>query len=410
MNLRAADTASVPVDVRGVLCGVTAYAATLYFTSNAWLLLTLAILAFDARRYPVSWLTLLPLAFAVGAIANILSNVHAFDLNRHSSSLAVAMIPLVALLAPRMPRTAWVTFLVLTILEICVGIAEFALGRVALFASQAAAANQELSLDSSLVYDRRVFGLSSNSSVLAEKIFICSMLCGLGIAPRKWLPHCAAALIIGLYITFNRTTIVVATAYVAMLAWPWIRSSPRNFFVACSAVAMASAVVAANIEEILLQLFRGGEGLSYSELSRFYFWEVGAQKLLADPLIGNGSLTWRVEDLITGQFQHAHNSFVMLFVTHGAPLAFTMCLYVLLRARRSIAPELIAIAMYSMMQYFVFWNLSVPDLFMFWLLGSALVGSAGRNSSRGDVAPTSRTVRQIDSGGAISPARPQGMP
>lgn len=378
---RATDAASMPVDVRGVLCGLSAYAATLYFSSNAWLLVTLAILAIDSRRYRVSWLTLLPLAFAVGAIANIFSNIVTFDPSLHSSSLAVVLIPIVAFLAPRMPRAAWTTFVGLTVVEIFVGLAEFSLGRVALFESQAAAANQELSLDSLFVYDRRVFGLSSNSSVLAEKIFICAMLCGLGLVPKKWLPHCVAALLIGLYITFNRTTMIVCGLYAALLAWPWIKSRPRNFAMACGVLAAAIAVVASNLDEILLQVFRGGEGLSYSELSRFYFWEVGAEKLLSHPLIGNGSLTWRVEDLVTGQYQHAHNSFVMLFVTHGAPLALTILTYVTLRARKAIAPELIAIAAYSMTQYFVFWNLSAPDLFLYWLLGSTVIYSTRRNAS-----------------------------
>jgi O-antigen ligase len=132
--------------------------------------------------------------------------------------------------------------------------------------------------------------------------------------------------------------------------------------------------VAANLEELVLQFTRGNaDELSHSELSRLYFWARSLELINENPFFGNGSLTFRVEDFVTGLPQHTHNSFLMLAATHGLLPAALLLLYVAINVNRFNWRVIVAMLAFSIPQYFVFWNLSVPDMVFFWFLGQRLM-------------------------------------
>jgi hypothetical protein len=356
-------------DALDLALGLLLYGSTLYFASNALLLPALGLLVLRAR---LSWRdshVVLVWLFALAAMANVLLHLDRFDPVEHSSALAVVLVAVSATLAPSIAPRSFKVFVVLTCAEVLVGAFEYATGTVALTAGQAARAGQDLSLDSELLYDLRVFGLSANSSLLAEKVFISLALIlavpGL-FRSRRWPLALLAA---GLFLSFNRTAIL-CTALLSLLYVLSGQLRPGRMLLLALLIGAGALAAVQFWDELLLQVTRGSiDELSYSELSRLYFWERSFEVVSANPLFGNGSLTFRIDDPVTGIPQHAHNSLAMLLATHGLIAPAFLLAYVVLRIGGHNWRPLLGFAAFSMTQYFVFWNLSVPDLVMFWLLG-----------------------------------------
>lgn len=367
----------------GVLVGCLLYGSTLYFSSNTLLLLPLLLLALGSIPVRGRASLLLVGAFSLLALLNVLFNLGEFDPGRHGSSLAVILVVAVALLAPSIPDRALKVFVVATCLEVLVGALEYQMGQVALTAGQVDLSNQELTLDSAYLYDLRVFGLSANSSLLAEKIFL-SILLTVAVPDlfrRRWLPLTLLAL--GLYLSFNRTAIACTLLFL-LLNIRREHLSGWRLVLGLSAVLGGLVAVAINLEDLVLQFTRGNaEELSHSELSRLYFWAKSLDLINENPFFGNGSLTFRVEDFVTGLPQHTHNSFLMLTATHGLLPAALLLLYVAINVNRFNWRVIVATLAFSMTQYFVFWNLSVPDMIFFWFLGQRLMAPprVGKSSS-----------------------------
>ena len=365
-----------------VLVGLLMYASTLYFASNALLLVPLLMLALRPLPLRHRASLLLVALFSLLALANLALHLQSFDPARHASSLAVVLVVLVALLAPALPPRALKVFVVATCFEVLVGALEYQLGQVALTAGQGDLANQELSLDSSLLYDLRVFGLSANSSLLAEKIFLSLLLTMAvpGLFIRRWLP--LALLGLGLYLSFNRTAIVCTLVFL-LLNLRRRHFTPARVLLGALALTVLAAAVALNLEQLIVQFTRGSvDELSHSELSRLYFWAKSLELINESPFFGNGSLTFRVEDFVTGLPQHTHNSFLMLAATHGLVPAALLLSYVLVNLNRDNWRVVLVVLLFSMAQYFVFWNLSVPDVLLYWFLGRKAAGAAASAGAR----------------------------
>lgn len=347
------------------------YLSTLYFASNTVLLAVLALIAFSDPKRKLKNDLVLVWAFALLAWINIVLHLGSFDSSRHGSSPAVVLVALTAMLAPGLRVPAFKIFVLLTCGEIAIGAYEYAMGQVALTEAQASIANQELAAESLLLYDNRVFGLSSNSSVFAEKIFLSLLL--LVAVPDMFKRRAVPLLIVaaGLFFSFNRTAIT-STLFLLVLLATAGRLSWRNLALGAGVVAVVGVVIAVNMDTLVLQFMRGGDELSHSELSRLYFWQRALELLSEDPFFGNGSLTFRVEDFVTGLPQHTHNSFLMLFTTHGLLVPLPLVAYILLKLRATNWRVVTAMFSFSLTQYFVFWNLSVPDIVFFYFLGRQL--------------------------------------
>lgn len=351
-----------------IAIGALMYLSTLYFASNTVLLGVLALIAFSDPGRKFRNDVALVWVFALLAWANIVLHLGFFDSSKHGSSPAVILIAITAMLAPGLRTPALKVFVLLTCGEIAIGAYEYAVGQVALTETQASIANQELAAESLLLYDNRVFGLSSNSSVFAEKIFLSLLL--VATVPEMFRHRAIPLLFIvaGLFISFNRTAITSAFLFTVLVVTAG-GMSLRRAAISAAFILIVGALAAVNMDTLLLQFTRGGDELSHSELSRLYFWQKALELLSEDPLFGNGSLTFRVEDFITGLPQHTHNSFLMLFATHGLLVPLPLIAYILLKLRASNWRVVAAMFVFSQTQYFVFWNLSVPDMVFFYFLG-----------------------------------------
>lgn len=353
--------------------GFSIYFSTLYVTSNIILLITF-ILLFIFCSHKITSSHLLVLGFVGLALINIMLHLGNFSFEAHSSSFAVALVFIAAVLAPNLPKRSIRIFVLFVLVEILVGFYELSQGTVALTEYQASLAYQNLSYSSTLLYDIRVFGLSANSSVFAEKIFVAFIFFYMAGKKSPLRLPVYLMLVAGLIITFNRTAIVSIIFFIALLSIINYRSffhKPGFLFIAICVISAASFSYLYYYDEILNQLFRGNTGsLSNSELTRLSFWQYALQILGENPFSGNGSLTFRILDDY-GILQHAHNSYIMVLVTHGVLIPIMLFLYVVLGIRKTTVAPILSVLAFSSAQYFIFWNLSVPDILLFWLVGQS---------------------------------------
>jgi O-antigen ligase len=172
-----------------------------------------------------------------------------------------------------------------------------------------------------------------------------------------------------LYVSFNRTAIFGTALLVGLYLLSWSGTRIRRLLLVAVLASLAGGLAVFFIDAILDQFMRGAGELTHSELSRLYFWQRSFDMIVTNPFFGNGSLTFRIDDPVTGLPQHAHNSMLVLLATHGLVPALLLIAYVALQLDARNWRIMAAFALFSVTQYFVFWNLSVPDLFMYWLLG-----------------------------------------
>lgn len=353
--------------------GFSIYFSTLYITSNIILLFSFVLLFLFCSHKIISS-HLLVLGFVGLALINIMIHLGNFSFDAHSSSFAVALVFITAILAPNLPKRSIGVFVFFVLVEILVGFYELSQGKVALTEYQASLAYQNLSYNSTLLYDIRVFGLSANSSVFAEKIFVAFIFFYMTgkKSPLRLVVY--ITLIAGLIITFNRTAIFSIIFFMVILSiinYRLFFYKPGFLIIAICVISSASISYLYYYDEILNQLFRGNAGsLSNSELTRLSFWQYALQILGENPFSGNGSLTFRILDDY-GVLQHAHNSYIMILVTHGVLIPIMLFLYVILGIRKITAAPILSVLAFSSAQYFIFWNLSVPDILLFWLVGQS---------------------------------------
>jgi len=380
-----------------VAIGALIFISTLYFASNAVLLVVLILLSFRNRTMKPRADILLIFIFTLLAFFNILFHHNEFDFSRHSSSLAVILIPMVAILAPRLQDTSLKTFVILTCFEIVVGIYEIYIGQIALTITQNDLTELRINSDSMLLYDKSVLGLSNNSSVLAVKIFLSFLLLSAvpGIFKSRLVP--LFFLIVGLVITFNRTAII-ASAFLFILVVVVRKDNLKKLPMILAVGLILGLLIFMNFEIIKYQFTRGTGGLTNSELSRLYYWQQAVSLLLENPLLGNGSLTFRIIDPATETLQHAHNSFLSFTATHGILTSLPFFLYVLLNIGKRNWKFIISAFVFSISQYFIFWNISVSDLILFWLLGSQHF--AKKRPSRRGLVPLARNTDSAYAGGS----------
>lgn len=362
------------------LIGSLIYLSTLFFSSNALLIVVLLLLLL--RSQTIVWRReyALVVLFVLSAYANIYFHVERFDVSQHFSSLAVPLVLWMALFAPQIHSRSWIVFIFLCCVEVLIGVYEFQAGQVALFQSQVDMARQDMSYDSSYLYDLRVFGLSANSSLLAEKIFLCSLLL-VYLADRiKFRSMLWIIILVGLVVSFNRTAIIATFLFFSLLLLSG-RLSFSKLLAVCALLGFGFAVLVANFDVVMQQFGRGSASLSYSEMSRFYFWQQAWAHLVDHPFLGNGSLTYRIYAPAVGSHQHAHNSFVMIFATHGLIIPLFLLGFILVRIGKTDWRFMLAILIFSMPQYFIFWNISVPDFVLFWFLGRNIYESGWRGCS-----------------------------
>lgn len=356
--------------------GISLYLATVGWAANAPVLVALAFLVVS-RGFRRGRAYGLPLIFAAGAMANLTLHAPPQGLDGVRSA-TVMVVAAMALLAPGIRPRAWVLFILLVVAECLVAVAQFAGSDLALgLASSQWTPSEESS--GGLLYAMRVPGLSTNSSVLAFKIFTALVIMTFLRLNRRAVVILLGVLALGLVVTFNRSTLATVFVLSMILLTRWTDLRLRRLVVTGCVILGVASAVALSFPRVQEQFLRGNS-LRAGDLNRVFFLQQATTHILEHPFVGNGSVRYRVRDLL-GEEQHAHNSFLMLIATHGSLLGVVLLAFLALRTSRDNWWGLLAFGVLGLAQYVVFWNASTADMALYWIAGGA--GGGGGESGEG---------------------------
>lgn len=241
-----------------------------------------------------------------------------------------------------------------TCFEIFIGMFEYYYGVSTFFENKVHSQVKDFA-DEDLLYYRRVFGLSTNSSVLAFKIllsFIIVFILRFDLDKKK-IYYILFILLTGLVITFNRTTIL-SLVFGFSLYYIFFNFNFRKLIYLISGFTFFIFLF---LDKILEQIFRGRGDVDFS--GRDVIFKYYIDFIQNNFFIGNsGSKFW---GLLNGHTFHAHNSFLQTIASNGFFIGFLFILgYAIVFYRAKIV--LLMIFFYSCYQYGIFWGISFNDI------------------------------------------------
>jgi hypothetical protein len=247
-------------------------------------------------------------------------------------------------------RRDLVIILGLVYAEIAVGLAEFVLGVNTFFAGV-----DIVRWETDLLYFKRVYGMSTNSSVYAFKVLVAFMIVMVlrsEWSRKLWL-SALGILAIGFVTSFGRTALVAAV--VGWLAYHGARNR-KVLLVWIATVTFVGYVYSAVIIENLTLGRSGKEFVG----ERHEVYAAFLALITERPLFGNATRKVWLE--IGGWLHHAHNSYLELIASNGIVISgvFLMGFYLLLLRGRVIYA--LPLLVYSLLQYGLFWGLSFHDV------------------------------------------------
>lgn len=224
-------------------------------------------------------------------------------------------------------------------------------------------------IDSGLLYQNRVYGLSDESSNAAQKMMF--GLFALSIAPfqiKKIASLIPGVLILmGILITFNRTVILVSVLYLVLnfISLATVRPINREqvkmlLYIIIGAFGLVLALVLKGGSEVMAQFTRGTGILDMA--GRSDIWTYCLDFIVSHPILGNGSEKWYF-----GAY-HAHNSYLQIAASHGIIVLFGFIVVVFWGINRNNIIRVICILLYSVFQYGFGWGISLLDIFFLAML------------------------------------------
>lgn len=447
MSLNLEPTTGVRDTLKPALYALLLFVPTLFFAGSELLLLyPFAILLFERhllvekyRNFKLNPFTKVhigyvwfPLVILVLSSLNKLFN--GFEINGLGDLYsAYLLLPLLILGAHfiQNPKIAYF-FIILIILEVFVCIIEYLFGVRSFFIST----EENVIIQSKeLLYDSRVYGLSSNSSIIGLKLFCAFLLLGLANFSRRNFYIIAFFLSLGILFTFNRAVIVALLLFFFLLfvqhliayRLNWRKLIKSQFFVISL---MVLVVVLIFNKQFSYQFSRGGsveidttltkseeeilakdiaceddfakdktkaipfretyeitDGGPFTKLflgktseinasGRDLIWANYTSFIENHVWFGNGSnkLMLRQCNPKSGNYEliHAHNSFLMLLATNGLLIFILRIVWMLFLWERKNTILIITVLIYSMFQYGIFWGFSLLDVIFVSLIMSSI--------------------------------------
>jgi O-antigen ligase len=338
------------------------------------------------------------LAFALFAIINFSINTPELE-NFEKSHLGafpfLALLPLAFFTATYFTEFDRRLFCLLVIAEIFIGVAEFSLGIRSLVGAEDLVQTDFETTD--FMYFKRVYGLSSNSSIFALKVLFFAAFT-LPIKPMKQLfdfesdrlltfytMSCLFLIFTGAFLTFNRTTLAALAAHITLftLTQPRSRATvlPITLFLAVIMVAALEGqrpgTLATAWSYAIEQLSVGGR--SPVELSlqsgRGYLFKQFWDFSIDNAFFGNASAkAWM---WYRGRLFHAHNSFLTVLASNGLLIGIPFLLLFLRIFCRHFW-VMLPFIVFSTTQYGLFWGFSTADTLFYTIFVTLTVGDFSR--------------------------------
>jgi len=339
-------------------------------------------------------------------------------LSIHSDVFLLPVILMAALVFA--DKKYYTLFIACVFIEILFGVVQFSIGESSFFTGLL---NYYAFTDYNLFYNCKVFGLSSNSSNFALKIFAAIVLVrGLKLQ-FKWLLLIKLVLYFGIIISFNRAAIIGCVVYESL--YFFILLLKKKHTIQQSVVLAAVVLVlSVNYKEVKRQFLRQSVGvqsvISFSEdgrtlsekekleliqlntdndqyLARILelyansddslakmellnqylkntqqkrihsgresIWKRYTDFSLANFLFGNGS-----KRLIDPYAYHAHSIYLHILSMHGIIIALLFMYFIIKNINLKNAPVIIAMLVIGIFQSVIFWGISALDIVFYSIL------------------------------------------
>jgi len=218
-----------------------------------------------------------------------------------------------------------------------------------------------------LLYYKRPLGLSENSSTIAGKIILGLLIIDYLTWKTGYTWALRLVLLSALFLTFNRTAFVAYGIYNMhhVLAFKW---KVYKVLVVTTIGTVMVAVIAylahANLDLIISQFTRNQGEVELA--GRELIWVGFIEFIQPNWLFGYGSYRYLIpyHDTVS----HAHNSYLQVIATNGIFIAGIYGYLILRNLRRHNVVFVLALLVYSMAQYGIFWGISLMDIALFFFL------------------------------------------
>lgn len=237
--------------------------------------------------------------------------------------------------------------------------------------------NTQLNLENvDQFYYSRPFGLSSNSSIIAYKIFLSFLLLDILKLKTVMFQIVRLILFVAIFLTFNRTVFLVLLIYLVIkfikpsliifIDFLYLKIKKKylvHFIVGGIGILFFSVFISLYLDTIISQLTRN-KGIDLA--GRDEIWVDFFSFIEENFWLGNGSKKCFV-DYYSGPI-HAHNSFIQILANNGI-IIFSFFLYLIFsNINRNNVVYVISIIIYSLFQYGIFWGVSLVDILFFMIL------------------------------------------
>ena len=226
-----------------------------------------------------------------------------------------------------------------------------------------------------LLYDTRPLGLSSNSSSIAYKILLAFLLIDFLKLKENIFILIRVVLFVGIVLTFNRTVLIVVLLYfflkllkpVLMAVIDFIYLKVNEKYKVLIGIGFVSFMLIAGLlityASTVFSQFTRDKGIAGLLSGRDEIWADFWKFIQSNLFFGNGSSKLLV-DYYSGPI-HAHNSFLQIIANHGIliSLLFLILLFTSIKRRNFI--YVITLIFYSLLQYGIFWGISLIDIVLF---------------------------------------------
>ncbi len=224
-------------------------------------------------------------------------------------------------------------------------------------------------------YFTRTFGLSSNSSVVALKLFLAILIIDYFNLFEKYKVLITTGLLFGILFSFSRTIIVVLTFYYGMKLIAFliktIDNPNRKFklsdytYFATIFVFVLCVIISINLskDSIFNQMTRGKDHVELS--GREIIWPQFINKIKSDFIFGNHSKKYLADYHGEKNVIHAHYSFLQVLANNGIVIFIFFILLLAININKYNILYILALTLYSMTQYGYFWGISLTDIILF---------------------------------------------
>ena len=366
--LASVSTSNYMSNVKILFLGISLYICSLgLFSSHVYLLWGIVYYLMNRFKILPDSLSICCLCiWALSFINQIVGFLNGYIPQSFLEFLPYSFLILVTIqLAKNIDERVLLVFVCCLIVDVFVGIYQKMNGIVSFYD-----VSQELVEGDDMLYNTKVFGLSTNSSGFAANVFLALMIYQCYDFNKKISPYFFyPVIIIGLLLSFNRSVLLGTAVFVLIeLIYSKKKGGVLVLLFLGTSVLLYFILQDDLMELIMKQFLRGHEdiasaGFSEREIIYPFFVDFISNHLW----LGNHSYKLLI-DMGDGRILHAHNSYLQTLATNGIIISLFYCYLIFHKMTFKNMKFIFPFLIISITQTFILWGISLNDLIFYGIL------------------------------------------